>query len=487
MGTQWGRLLSKQRAAMGLGACALACRASPRAEQATTSAAAAAATPSMIEARARTLTPPDSSANGQRVRTPAPVRSAIASSKPDDAALVLQSAIPGCAPGLTQLSRRTSDGRENIACARVRGTKTTLHGPSWTWFDWDHLSGIDNYAEGSKQGRSVRWYRSGVRRREGEFLHGARQGLWRAFHLNGTLAEETGYDHGELHGLRRRFFESGRMSLETRYDHGAASGTWNAFYDREPPNLALTVALERGREQQAVRGFLPDGTPWKAAPSHGSCQQNGGCASALALLDLDALPPVLPEPCPLGGAQGHERNVAESQFASILKAARNAWPKSDPALTSSLAPMGCVDGIRISCATDLDGEPGSEVLAEIAYRVYQPDCVSAHRNSVTPTRAIVALSPPNARSAWSARGLLGYRAFDAPGIEAPPSLEVVGIVLLPSGEAAVRARESTDAGDCSGGRIDQVLLFGNGTWSVVTARTITACNERAEPDDADPF
>lgn len=317
-------------------------------------------------------------------------------------------------------------------------------------------------------------------------MHGQRDGLWRIFHPNGVLAEEAHYDHGKLHGSRRRFFESGRRSLDANYEHGVPTGAWTAFYDRESPNVALTVPLQGGREQQRVSGFLPSGTPWSPDLKLAACQPETECRSSLALLDLDALPPVLPEPCPLGDTQGHGRSASANRFPPILQAARNAWPKADPG-TSSLAPMGCVESIRISCATDLDGEPGAEVLAEIAYHAYQPDCAAARRNGVSVTVAVVALSPGRAGAPWSARGLLGFRGFDAPGIESPPLFELSGFVRLPSGEAAVRALESTDGGDCSGGRVDQILLFDRGNWAVVAARTITACNQLAEPDETDHF
>jgi hypothetical protein len=51
----------------------------------------------------------------------------------------------------------------------------------------------------------------------------------------------------------------------------------------------------------------------------------------------------------------------------------------------------------------------------------------------------------------------------------------------------VRAREFTDAGDCGGGVVDQLLLLGNDKWSVVAARTINACNQAKEPEETDDF
>jgi MORN repeat variant len=401
---------------------------------------------------------------------------------------VTQNGFPGCAPGLSQISRHAKyDRRESLFCARVRGKQITRHGPSWSWFEAEWLSTNDNYAEGLKQGRSVRWYRSGIRRQEGEFVHGAREGTWRTFHPNGALAEEARYEHGALDGLRRRFFESGRPSLEASYDHGIATGRWRAFYDGEPPNLALTVSVAHGNELQELSAFLPDGMPWPSNQKLANCPVGSECNAPLALLDLNALPPVSPEPCLVGGAPGHARRVPGNQFKPIIDAAREAWGKPAPG-TSSLAPMGCVEGIQLSCAPDLDGAPGSELLAQIAYRTYRTKCESPDPDGPSsPTQAIVTLSPATAGSAWKAHGLLGYRDFNASGLEGPPLIEARGFCRIPSGEIAVRARESTTAGDCSGGVVDQLLLLGKEDWTVVAAQTLNACNQDKEPEETDDF
>ena len=316
-------------------------------------------------------------------------------------------------------------------------------------------------------------------------MHGAREGTWRTFHPSGALAEEARYEQGALSGLRRRFFESGRPSLEASYEHGIPSGRWRAFYDREPPNLAVTVSVAHNNELKEFNAFLPDGTPWPSNQKLANCPLATECNAPLALLDLNALPPVSPEPCPMGGAPGHARRIPPNQFTPIIEAAREAWGKPAPG-TSSLAPMGCVEGIQLSCAPDLDGASGAELLAQIVYRTYRTECTSPDPNGPSsPTQAIVALSPAKAGSAWKAHGLLGYRAFNASGLEGPPTIETGGFCRLPSGETAVRARESTDAGDCSGGVVDQLLMLSKEDWTVVAAHTISACNQAKEPEETD--
>ncbi len=148
-----------------------------------------------------------------------------------------------------------------------------------------------------------------------------------------------------------------------------------------------------------------------------------------------------------------------------------------------------MEAIRLSCAPDLDGAPGAELLAEIEYYIYRTECSSPEPNGLSwsSSLAIVALSPAKAGSDWKAHGLLGYRAFDASGIEGGARLEIAGFSRMPSGETAVRARALTDAGDCGGGVVDQLLLLSSDDWRVVAARTVNGCNQAKEPEETDDF
>ncbi|HWA75612.1 MAG TPA: hypothetical protein VG937_24925 [Polyangiaceae bacterium] len=343
-------------------------------------------------------------------------------------------------------------------------------------FSDGHLARTATYSDGREQGAFVRWYRSGVRRLEGTFTKGKRHGDWRAFHPNGTTAEISHYAEGKLHGARQRFFASGRSALQASYENGVPSGKWSAYYDKEAPRLALELTLQKGRETAPVSGFLPDGQPFTPQQELEQCSEGAPCSSPLQSLDIEALPPLLPEPCRSG-------RVSRAAWPPIVEAARQAFAE-DP----SFAPSGCVDDIALSCATDLDGLAGAEVLAEIAYRMYQPSCAEARRNSVSATRAIVALSPQgNAPPTFLGRALLGYRSFDAPGVEAGTSIEVESFVRLPSGEAAVRTRASTDAGDCGGGRSIRIELLRAGRFRSVALYALNPCNGLAEPAEDDPF
>jgi hypothetical protein len=83
--------------------------------------------------------------------------------------------------------------------------------------------------------------------------------------------------------------------------------------------------------------------------------------------------------------------------------------------------------------------------------------------------------------------LLGYRNVDAIGVEFGTYIDIKGFVRLPTGDAAVRTPVSIDAGDCGGGRREEIQLLRENRFVVVAFREITACNEAEEPDENDPF
>jgi hypothetical protein len=424
------------------------------------------ASASALRSRAAAVTP--AQATPQLASEPAP--------RVDSQSLALETSFPACPSGTKVVRQSAADGRVNLSCARSGAKPLTPEGPSWTFFSDGHLARTTGYSAGLEQGASLRWYRSGVRRLEGAFEKGKRQGDWRAFHPNGTLADTLHYEVGKLDGPRQRFFASGRSALNAHYGKGVPSGKWSGYYDQDAPRLALELTLQNGREAGPVSGFLPDGKPFTREQELEPCAEGAPCVSPLGLLDVEALPPLLPERCPSG-------RVARAAWPPIVAAARQTF-RDDP----SFAPSGCVDEVTLSCATDLDGLPGAEVLVEIAHRMYQPSCAAARRNQVSETRVIVALSPqPNAVPAFLGRAQLGYRSFDAPGVEAGTFIEVESIVRLPSGDAAVRTFASTDAGDCGGGRSIHISLLREGRFRTVAVHTLNPCNGLAEPPENDPF
>ena len=391
--------------------------------------------------------------------------------RPDSAAQVPRSAFPGCPAGTTR-RQSTTEGVETISCTQPAAGGETASGPFWQWLPTGRLRSTRVFADRKEHGPSVTWYWTGVRKEEGEMVGGQRHGRWRAYHPNGKLADESSYDAGKLHGPRRRFFASGKPALEATYHEGVPVGAWTAYYDNGRRALAVTFPAA------SVAGFRPDGKPWPAGAKIQTCEGQSACKSALERMDLDSLPPVIPEPtCPRAG------KLPRASWKPVLGAARRAW-----AGEGDYTPH-CVREITVRCAPDLDAAAGAEVLAEIEYRILiggARDCETKDSNGVWEMTGLVALSPPGpGRTDWTARGLIGYPHFTADNGGTETS--VLRFVRLPSGETALHTSLYSDPGDCGPGTDESIVVLRDGKWAHVAGRTIHACSRPDEPEEWDVF
>jgi hypothetical protein len=307
-------------------------------------------------------------------------------------------------------------------------------------------------------------------------VSGERQGRWRFFHPSGRLAEEADYQGGKLHGPRRRLFDDGKKALEARYEKGSPAGSWTTYYDNGRVAMALTFPDGSGER------FLPDGKPWPKGEKIASCQGRLKCTSPLEQMDLDSLPPVIPGACPQGG--GKIGRAAKPLLAGI----RPAWGEAGE---NEYTPGRCIDNVSASCAPDIDGDGGDEVLAQISYRIPMGDAQGCRykgsEGGYWNMTALVMVTPPAPGSTeWTPKGLIGYRRFDAE--DGGATTDVTGFVRLPSGEVGVRAESSFSGGDCDQKDSNEILVpRGGQRWEVAVKKTIVECGEPEEPEEGDVF
>lgn len=225
----------------------------------------------------------------------------------------------------------------------------------------------------------------------------------------------------------------------------------------------------------ASAGALASAIPAPLASISPSLRADSGAPKpeeGLDELNFDGLPPVAAAACAGGG---HKAFVPQprSLWAPIVNAVRSAWPERD-----EYPPNSCIRGVRTRCAPDLDGKPGTELLAEISYRLVQdgvpererplrPSCASDQR---VPQAVVVALSPPTPeRREWLSLGIVGYAVR---GIgEGGTVIRLKRFVRLPQGAVAVHARAFTEGFS----EQEEVLLTypeASGTWRTVSTRRL---------------
>lgn len=165
-----------------------------------------------------------------------------------------------------------------------------------------------------------------------------------------------------------------------------------------------------------------------------------------------------------------------------------AWP-TDAGGGAIPGPGACVDSIRLACARDVDGDASAEVLAEVAYRIVfgsQRDCRAKSSEPSWSMNAIVALSPPTSgQPGWQAKGVVAYPQCNAD--VCPGSDTLVGFVMLPSGETAVRVSIDSGGGDCAETEYEDIRMLAHGAWKTLARRTTRACDGTREPEENDVY
>ncbi len=400
----------------------------------------------------------------------------------DAASLVARSAFPGC-PADAAL-KRTADERGILtyACEQASPGPTTghvQHGPTWRWLPTGRLLEMRNYDAGREHGPFVAWFWTGVRREDGEFVQGQRQSRHRMYHPTGAIAEDATYNQGRLDGTRRRGFDDGKAALEATYSNGIPHGIWTTFYDNG--QRALVMTFRNGKVIGSVQGFSLDGKPWPAGALHEACRYS--CASELGHLDLESLPPIPPEPC-RQGVVGTANAWPRSVIRPLVRASRKAIDE-----TVGCSPANCADSVAISCAPDLDGKPGGEILAVIACRVPLPcpDCGADANREYAALAANVILSPPApGRPSWIEHGFVSCRENSS--FEGDPQSKVQGYLRLPDGEVAISTLHSAASSDDGRERCSQSLYsLRQGKWQEVMSGESQLCAEEGLPEEPEEF
>jgi hypothetical protein len=390
------------------------------------------------------------------------------------------SAFPGCPTGAV-LVTRTDAAVTTLRCVIRRAGVEVSHGPEWTFLPTGRLRQSRSFLNGAMHGPTYSFYFTGALKETGSFDRGKRNGRWLSYHASGAAREEAEYADDMLFGARRRWFDNGKVALDSSYQRGLPEGPWRTFYDNG--QLAVALSFRAGIPELlpgTPSGFSPEGKPWPPGSPHSPSPT----ASRLSQLDMESLPPVNAPPCSLST---YARNgLARSAWGPILTGVKSAF-LPDRGGGAIIGPSQCVDRVALSCAPDLDGVTGDEVLAEVSYHVPMGGrgC-HQHRSEAWDMRVVVALSPPTAtRKTFEPRGIVGYPVCNSdvcPGHDTP-----TGFVRLPSGENAIRMAIVSGAGDCGHTERDEIRTLHGSEWVSVAEKTTRTCDTSAEPEENDVY
>ncbi|MCB1112138.1 MAG: motility associated factor glycosyltransferase family protein [Chlamydiales bacterium] len=130
-----------------------------------------------------------------------------------------------------------------------------LHGPQTFFDDEGNVLSRCWYLQGEKQGRALRYYRSGALYSIETYCDGVLEGTQRYFfgegglrtlitykkgrydgevilyYRNGQKKRELHYTNGVKHGFERMWNEEGQLKIEVEYDNGQAKGACRLWFD----------------------------------------------------------------------------------------------------------------------------------------------------------------------------------------------------------------------------------------------------------------
>jgi antitoxin component YwqK of YwqJK toxin-antitoxin module len=147
-------------------------------------------------------------------------------------------------------------GKNGVSYARLYYGNGTLAGEGkyigtlkdsiWKYYSFygGHLSYMENYLNGKKEGISVKYYPDGSVGEKLEWKNDHRHGLWEQYYIDGTLLLKSSYANDRLNGPYTIWHKNGAVAISGNYRMDVREGDWE-YYDEEG-NLKVTITYRNG-------------------------------------------------------------------------------------------------------------------------------------------------------------------------------------------------------------------------------------------------
>ncbi|SEL43773.1 Antitoxin component YwqK of the YwqJK toxin-antitoxin module [Aquimarina amphilecti] len=108
------------------------------------------------------------------------------------------------------------------------------------YYDSGELINIENYSNGSQNGKQVEYFKNGNISKVGEKQNGKENGVWKYYYDNGTLRCEREFKNGVDHGKYVEYFKNSKIYKIGAKQNFKKVGTWKT-YDKQG-DLVETVS-----------------------------------------------------------------------------------------------------------------------------------------------------------------------------------------------------------------------------------------------------
>ena len=122
---------------------------------------------------------------------------------------------------------------------------TKKEGP-WKYFSYygEHLSSLENFINGKKDGVSYQYYENGKINEEIHWKNGIKQGKWARYYLNEKPVVSSTYLNDKLNGDYQAFYQDGKLKVKGVYWKDFRHGKW--LYYNEKGEIKLTIKYHYG-------------------------------------------------------------------------------------------------------------------------------------------------------------------------------------------------------------------------------------------------
>ena len=122
---------------------------------------------------------------------------------------------------------------------------TKKEGP-WKYFSYygGHLSSLENFINGKKDGVSYQYYENGKINEEIHWKNGIKQGKWARYYLNEKPVVSSTYLNDKLNGDYQAFYQDGKLKVKGVYWKDFRHGKW--LYYNEKGEIKLTIKYHYG-------------------------------------------------------------------------------------------------------------------------------------------------------------------------------------------------------------------------------------------------
>lgn len=96
----------------------------------------------------------------------------------------------------------------------------SLNGKRTVFYESGVIQTIENYRKGRYDGDYKAYFEDGKLEQEGKYLNNEMTGEWKTYYANGQLKESVMFAHNEENGPFKEYYPDGKLKAEGTYQHG---------------------------------------------------------------------------------------------------------------------------------------------------------------------------------------------------------------------------------------------------------------------------